>query len=297
MNPGMTIDRLALIGVGLIGGSLARGLKRTGAVGQVVGVARTRETLRKALELGVIDQAEDRVEAAAAGADIVVIATPMQTIPLILDSLDACIGRHTVVTDVGSVKGYVVNAVETNLPRHRDRFVPGHPIAGREHAGVEASTTDLFENKSVILTPCEYTDPEATDLVAAMWRETGANVEHMDARIHDQLLAATSHLPHVVAYALVDFLAGQSEADMLFRLAAGGFYDFTRIASSDPVMWRDICLTNNEALLAVLQGYRGTIDQLIDAVKRSDGDALRECFERSKRSRDAGLEGKAGGSG
>jgi len=287
------MDRLALVGVGLIGGSLTRSLKRAGVVGEVVGVARTRETLQKALDLGAIDRAENEVEAAVVGADMVVIATPMQTIPVILEQLDHCMEPRTVVTDVGSAKRHVVDAVEKGFSRNRDRFVPGHPIAGREHAGVEASTADLFKGKSVILTPESYTDPEATALVAAMWRETGAVVESMDARNHDRLLAATSHLPHVAAYALVDFLAQHDDSEMLFRLAAAGFYDFTRIASSDPVMWRDIGLTNREELLKVLQGYRSKIDQLIEAVDESDGNALFECFERSKRSRDAGLDSKA----
>jgi len=297
MSSGVIINKLALIGVGLIGGSLTRALKRNGAVGEVVGASRTRETLRRALELGVIDRAEDEVEAAVTDADMVVIATPMQTIPVILARLENCMDPRTVVTDVGSAKGYVVKAVDTGFAGHRNRFVPGHPIAGREHAGVEASTADLFENKTVVLTPGAYTDPDASDLVSAMWRATGAIVELMDAETHDRLLAATSHLPHVVAYALVDYLAQQDESGMLFRLAAAGFYDFTRIASSDPVMWRDICLTNREELLAVIRGYRGKIDQLIDAIDGSDGGALRDCFERSKQSRDAGLDSKSGAAG
>jgi prephenate dehydrogenase len=292
MNTDSSIQRLALIGVGLIGGSLVKSLKHAGVVHEVVGVARTRETVRKALDLGVIDRAETEVEAAVAGADMVVIATPMQAIPPILGRLDNCIGEHTVVTDVGSVKHYVVAAAEKYLSRNISRFVPGHPIAGRERAGVEAASLDLFSNKSVVLTPAEYTEPSATERVSAMWRYTGATVQCLDAGVHDRMLAATSHLPHIVAYALVDFLAQQEEADLLFGLAAAGFYDFTRIASSDPVMWRDICLTNRDAIVRVLEGYRVNIDRLLDSIQSGDGDALHACFARSRHARDRGLKNK-----
>ena len=281
-----------MIGVGLIGGSLVKSLKQTGAVKEVVGVARTRQTLQKALDLGVIDRAEEEVEAAADGADMVIIATPMQSIPPILGRLDNCVGEHTVITDVGSAKHYVVTAAEKNLSRHIGRFVPGHPIAGREHAGVEAACVDLFHDKTVVLTPSAYTEPGATERVSAMWRQTGAAVQYLDAEVHDRILAATSHLPHIVAYALVDFLAQQKEADLLFGLAAAGFYDFTRIASSDPVMWRDICLTNRDAIVSVLEGYRANIDGLLESVRSGDGEALHSCFERSRHSRDQGLKSK-----
>jgi len=292
MNSEKTIERLALIGVGLIGGSLVRSLKQAGVVKEVIGVARTRETLQKALNLGVIDRAEAEVEAAVDGADMVVVATPLQAMPPIMSRLDNCLGEHAVVTDVGSVKHYVVTTANLHLSRNFSRFVPGHPVAGRENAGVEASGPDLFRGRTVVLTPVEATDPAATETVATMWRNTGAAVRYLGAEAHDRILAATSHLPHIVAYALVDFLAQQPESDLLFELAAAGFYDFTRIASSDPVMWRDICLTNGDALCAVLEGYRANIDRLLDAVKSANGEALLTCFERSKLSRDTGLMNK-----
>jgi len=293
MNTDCGIERLALIGVGLIGGSLTMSLKHSGVVKEVVGAARTRETLKKALDLGVIDRAEIELEAAAKGADMVVIATPMQAIPAILGRLDKCIDEHTVVTDVGSVKHYVVAAAEKNLSKNIGRFVPGHPIAGREHAGVESACRDLFQGKSVVLTPANYTEPGATERVSAMWRHTGAAVQFLDAGVHDRVLAATSHLPHLVAYALVDFLAQQTEADLLFGLAAAGFYDFTRIASSDPVMWRDICLTNRDAIVTVLEGYRANIDKMLDSIQSGDGEALHACFENSRHARNRGLKNKA----
>ena len=288
----MVIERLALIGVGLIGGSLARSLKQAAVVSEVIGVARTESTLHKALELGVIDRSETSVERAAEGAALVVIATPMQVMPQVLSDLDSRVGPETVITDVGSVKGYVVEAAQQRCPQCVARFVPGHPIAGKEHAGVEASRSDLFVDKSVILTPTEDTDNDAVRLVTRVWQQTGADVQTMDVQIHDRLLASTSHLPHMVAYALVDFLAKHSESEILFNLAAGGFYDFTRIASSDPVMWRDICLTNREEILQALKGYRSNIDSLVGAIEAGDSDALYKCFQRAKLSRDKGLHNK-----
>lgn len=287
------IERLTLIGVGLIGGSLARSLRQADVVKEVVGVARTEATLRKALDLGVIDRAESTVEAAARGASVIVIATPMQAIPQVLSNLNTCIETGTVITDVGSVKGYVLSAVESHLPKGAKRFVPGHPIAGKEHAGVEASRSDLFVDKSVILTPTKHTDSDVVQLVTRLWQHAGAHVQTMDAKHHDRLLAATSHLPHIVAYALVEFLAKHSESESLFQLAASGFYDFTRIASSDPVMWRDICITNREEIGPALKGYRAHIDQILSAIEASDGDALYECFQLAKLSRDHGLSSKS----
>lgn len=282
-------ERITLIGVGLIGGSLARDLKHAGAVREVVGAARTQKTLQTALELGVIDRAETDIKAAVDGSDIIVIATPMQAMPGVLAALDDCVGDKTTITDVGSVKGYVLNAVNAYLPKNVSRFVPGHPIAGRENSGVAASHLNLFQNKTVILTPTEQTAPAAVNLITKMWRTTGAYVHTLEADAHDSLLAATSHLPHVVAYALVDFLAQHKESDMLFKLAAGGFYDFTRIASSDPVMWRDICITNRNSIVEVLKGYRDRIDHLLNAIQACDGETLLESFGRSKQSRDNAL--------
>lgn len=283
-------ERITLIGVGLIGGSLARDLRRAGAVKEVVATARTEETLRTALELGVIDRAESDVEAAVRDSEIVVIATPMQAMPKVLTMLDGHIGDETTVTDVGSVKAYVVEAVNKCLPNSVDRFVPGHPIAGTENSGVAASQLDLFKGRTVILTPSDATSPDAVDLISRMWQLTGAETYSLDARTHDDLLAATSHLPHVVAYALVEYLAEHEESDTLFKLAAAGFYDFTRIASSDPVMWRDICLTNRDGVLKALMGYRTHIDKMLNAIRESNGEVLLQSFDRSKRSRDNALK-------
>lgn len=282
-------ERLTLIGVGLIGGSLARDLKQAGAVGEVVATAKTKKTLHTALDLGVIDRAESTVEAAVDDAGVVVIATPMQAMPQVLAALNGCVSEKAVLTDVGSVKQYALDAASAHLPQHISRFVPGHPIAGTENSGVAASQPNLFQDKTVILTPTAETSRGAADLVARMWRTTGAHIRTLDAKVHDNLLAATSHLPHVVAYALVDFLAQREDSEQLFELAAGGFYDFTRIASSDPVMWRDICLTNRVSVLRAIKGYRAYIDQMINAIETGDSDALLESFRRSKQSRDGAL--------
>jgi prephenate dehydrogenase len=289
-KPEVIAERMALIGVGLIGGSLAKALKQAGVVGEVVGVARTEATLRKALDLAVIDRAEMGIEAAARGAGVVVIATPMQIMPKVLARLDACIDPAAVVTDVGSVKGYVAAAARSHMPNRFHRFVPGHPIAGREHAGVEAAVVDLYRDKTVILTPADYTHVDAVQTVARMWQHTGAQVQTLDTGTHDRLLAATSHLPHVVAYALVDYLAQHDEAEMLFELAAGGFYDFTRIASSDPVMWRDICLSNGVAVHAMIERFMADLQTLDALVQQHDGERLLEIFRSAKTARDRLVE-------
>lgn len=287
------IRRLALIGVGLIGGSLVKSLRRAGAVVEIVGNSRTEATQQKALSLGVVDRIESDLEKAVEGSDLVVIATPMQTMPGLLASLNRYLEPHAVVTDVGSVKAFVNAAANAHMPDHARRFVPAHPIAGREHSGVEASEPDLFEGKTVVLTPVADTDPQAVTIVEQMWRQTGAHTVTLDAQLHDELLAATSHLPHIVAYALVGYLASLKESDRLFELAAAGFYDFTRIASSDPVMWRDICITNRDEITTALEGYRDNIEALLDAIKTSDGDELHRYFAAAKRSRDAGLISKS----
>ncbi len=293
MNDRQTpIERLVLIGVGLIGGSLARALKSAGAVGEVVGVARSRRTGERALALGVVDRFSTSAGDAVRGASVVVIATPVATFPAILDAISGGLADDAVVTDVGSVKRYVVDAVRKHLRAHSTRFVPGHPIAGTEQSGVDASFAELYRGRHVILTPLPDTDATATQLIANMWEVAGADVLQMDVDRHDRVLAATSHLPHVIAYALVRFLAEHPERETLFELAAGGFYDFTRIASSDPVMWRDICLTNGEPIVDALRGFRAGLDAFIRAIEEHDGETLERFFSQAKRARDAGLDAK-----
>lgn len=284
---------IAIIGVGLIGGSLARALKASGAAREIVGVARSRQTLDRAVELGVIDRGE--TELAAIGAvDVVMIATPVRAMPDILQTLAPHLKPETVVTDAGSVKRFVCDAAARHLGSAGARFVAGHPIAGTENSGVEASFSSLFDKRTVILTPEEGVESDAVELVSRMWRAAGAEVVTMDPDRHDSLLAATSHLPHMVAYTLVNCLASDPRHEELFRLAAGGFYDFTRIASSDPVMWRDIALTNTRALVESMKSFRDGFDALIRAMEAGDEEALYRAFFDAKQARDLGLARKNG---
>lgn len=283
----MTIQRLAIIGVGLIGGSLARALKRAGGVGAISGWNRNPASLVRAVELGVIDEAAPDLAAAVKDADIVLVATPVGSMAQVFAAMAPYLAPGTVVTDVGSVKGSVVVAAGNALGNHFNRFVPGHPIAGTERAGVDASFPELFNARKVILTPTAATDADAVAAVRALWQAAGARVMEMDVTHHDQVLAATSHLPHMLAYTLVDMLAGDESGREMFQFAAGGFHDFTRIASSDPVMWRDICLGNGNELAAVLRRYIGALENIARWVEQGNGDALLEIFTRAKKARDS----------
>lgn len=280
------IQRLAIIGVGLIGGSLARALREAGAVGEVVGAGRSAEHLQQALDLGVIDQAAVNAGDAVRGADMVVLALPMGSMEGALRQIAPWLEEDAVVTDVGSVKGSIVTAGRTALGARFARFVPGHPIAGLEKSGVAAATPALFRGRRVVLTPTGETQIDAVEQVSTMWQTAGADVSMMGAAQHDEILAATSHLPHLLAYTLVDMLVREHGQDV-FDFAAGGLRDFTRIAGSDPVMWRDIALTNREAILDVLQAFRAEIDALMEAIDHGDGRALKDRFARAKQARDA----------
>ncbi|MCP5143101.1 MAG: prephenate dehydrogenase/arogenate dehydrogenase family protein [Gammaproteobacteria bacterium] len=280
------IRRLTVIGVGLIGGSLARALRRAGAVGEVVGCSRRIEHLQRAVDLGVIDRYETDMATAVAGADMVVVSVPLGAMEAVFRAISPALAADAVVTDVGSSKASVMAAVEAACDGVPAWFVPGHPIAGAERSGVEASFADLYETRRVILTPVEVTDPAATTRVRTMWERCGARVSEMQVAHHDEVLAATSHLPHILAYGLVDTLANLEEHDEVFQYAAGGFRDFTRIASSDPTMWRDICLANRVAILKMMDFYTRDLAKLREMVEAGDGEALFELFTRAKSERD-----------
>ena len=280
------IQRLCIIGVGLIGGSLARALKQAGAVAEVIGCGRHQATLERARTLGVIDRFELDPAKAGAGADVVVVAVPLGAVRAVLKSIAPVMDPAAVLTDVGSAKGCVVDdarAVFGSLP---GGFVPGHPIAGTEKSGVEASFAELFERRRVILTPLLESEAWALDKVRAMWRATGAEVIDMGVQHHDAVLAATSHLPHMLAYTLVEALARMDDRAEIFRYAAGGFRDFTRIASSDPTMWRDVCLANRGPLLAALEAFHVSLEHLRSAIERGDGETIMANFQRAKHARD-----------
>ncbi len=281
----MGIDSLLIIGVGLIGGSLARALKKADFVREVIGFGRSEANLRRALDLGVIDRWTLDLNDAVAGVDVIMLATPVAATNQLLPRVAANLGDNTIVTDAGSVKGSVARAADGALGERASHFVPGHPIAGAENSGVEASRVDLFQGQRVILTPLPSTGARALDRIREIWEQTGASVSEMDPDSHDRLLALTSHLPHALAFCLVNMLADQSNADECYELAASGFYDITRIASSDPVMWRDIFLGNQDAVLSRLAEYRESIGNLIRLIESGDADGLLAEFRKSNISR------------
>jgi prephenate dehydrogenase len=280
------IRTLCIVGVGLIGGSLARDLRRLGQVREVVGASRNVANLERARELAIVDRFETDVARAVSGADMVVVAVPMGAMEAVFAAMRGSISPGAVVTDVGSAKSAVVDAARHAFGELPPWLVPGHPIAGTERSGVEAAVEDLFVDRRVILTPTPETDPDAVARVRDMWQRVGADVLTMDALHHDEVLAATSHLPHMLAYTLVDVLGRMQDRVEIFRYAAGGFRDFTRIASSDPRMWHDICVANRDALAEVLESFGADLQSLIAAVRRGDGEYLHEVFTRAKVLRD-----------
>jgi 3-phosphoshikimate 1-carboxyvinyltransferase len=280
------IGRLVVVGLGLIGGSFAKGLRERGLFREVVGVDLDAESRRLAVQLGVVDRCESDLAAACQGADVIQLAVPILAMEKVLAQLAALDLGNAVLTDVGSAKGNVVRAARLAFSGKAVRLVPGHPIAGSEQSGVEAANAELFRRHKVILTPCEHSDEAALALVEGLWRELGADVEAMEVEHHDQVLAATSHLPHLLAFTLVDSLAKRSENLEIFRYAAGGFRDFTRIAGSDPVMWHDIFLANREAVLRTLDTFRDDLDALRDAVDAGDGHQLLGVFTRARVARE-----------
>ena len=280
------IERLCVIGVGLIGGSLARALRGAGYCQHIVGAGRSTAHLQKALDLGVIDSYETDLARAVSGADMVLVAVPLGAMQSVFSAIKGQLDDNAVLTDAGSAKGSVLDNAEQVFGVVPEFFVPGHPIAGTEQSGVEASFADLYRNRRVILTPVERTDAQATGRVRAMWEAAGAEVVEMNPQHHDAVLAATSHLPHVLAFTLVDSLVRMTDRQELFEYAASGFRDFTRIASSDPVMWRDICLANHGAIESLIGYFISELKSVQQAVQAQDGDRLLECFANAKQARD-----------
>jgi prephenate dehydrogenase len=280
------IDRLAIIGVGLIGGSLSLALKKVGQVGEVVGYARSESIRQQALELGVIDRSAGSIADVIKDADIIFLAVPMGAMSSVLIELAPHITDRMIITDGGSAKAQVIESARVALGERFSQFVAGHPIAGTEKSGPSAAFANLYNNHRVVLTPVAETNSESLEKVRAMWQLTGAEVVDMSAEHHDKVLAATSHLPHLLAFNLVGMLAKSTDCDEILRFAAGGFRDFSRIASSDPVMWRDICLSNSAAILELLNDYRRGLDSLEQAIINNDGDQLVDVFKLAKQARD-----------
>lgn len=282
-----TVDTVCIIGTGLIGGSLALALKAAQFCKSITGAGRTEATLKQATELAVIDRYNIDMAAAVAEADIIVVCTPLSAMPEVFKTIAPALKPTAIVTDAGSAKQGVIEHAKQILGEHYSNFVAGHPIAGTEQSGVAASFEALFQQRRVILTPTEDTSVSAIETVTAMWQAAGAQVENMEAAHHDKILAGTSHLPHLLAFGLVDCLNKLDDVDEIFRFAAGGFRDFTRIASSDPVMWRDICMSNREEILAMMKKYRDEMKGIYRALEQEDGEKLLEVFTRSKAVRDA----------
>lgn len=281
------IKQLAVIGVGLIGGSLALALKKAGQVAHVIGYARSADAREEALQLGIIDEAATSIADAVKHADMVFVAVPMGAMQSVFAEIAAHLKPGAIITDGGSAKQQVIQAAAVTLGEHLGNFVAGHPIAGTEKSGPSAAFAELYEAHRVVLTPTPQTATEAVQTVQEMWQHAGAEVFIMDVQQHDIVLAATSHLPHVLAFNLVGMLAQRDDCEEVLRYAAGGFRDFSRIASSDAVMWRDICFGNRQAILELLRQYRSDLDKIEAAILNDDGDYLIEFFSRAKRARDS----------
>jgi len=281
------LKRVALVGVGLIGGSFASALRRAGGVTTIVGVDRDVQALERAAALGIIDTAAESVSEATQGAELVVVAVPVRSIGPVLHDVALALEPTATVTDVGSTKTEVVQVAREELRAHFPRFVPGHPIAGREASGVDAATPELFKGARIVLTPTPETAPDAVDLVRACWEGAGGRVAQISAADHDRIFAAVSHLPHLLSFALVSELAARDNSAELFGFAAGGFRDFTRIAASSPEMWRDIALQNREALLAELDRYGARLAVFRELVDKGDGPGLQRLMAEARASRQA----------
>ena len=278
---------VAIVGLGLIGGSLARAIKSRNLAEKITGYGRKSERMKKALDLGLIDDYFTGFERGFEDVDLVVIGTPVSKIALNVKELIPYLCSGTVVTDVGSVKEAIVADIEAGIPE--DIFyIGGHPIAGTENSGFEYSLEDLFEGRICVLTPTDNSDDNALQALKQFWSSVGARVLCMDAKDHDRIFAAVSHLPHMVAFALVNAIADMKvSGEDILQYSAGGFKDFTRIAASDPVMWRDIAIMNKESILSVLECFENSLSELKDAILKQDGSTLEQMFRRSRNKRRA----------
>ena len=282
----MLFERVAILGVGLIGGSFALALKQAKACAHVVGAGRSPANLKLALERGAIDSIAADAVAATHGADLVLLAAPVAQFPKLFRDLSSVLGPKAIVTDGGSTKRDVIQAARAALGKKISQFVPAHPVAGAEKSGAGAASAELFRDRRVILTPLRENSDSTIRKVQQAWSACGARISRMDAEEHDQILAAVSHLPHVLAYALVHEFASRENAAELFAYAAGGFRDFTRIASSHPEMWRDICIANRDRLLIELQEYQKKLKSLQKLLDAGDAAALEKLFAEARDARD-----------
>ena len=279
------INKITIIGIGLIGGSLARALKEKNLAKTVFGYGRELSRLEKAKKSNIIDDYSTQIEEAVNHADIIVIATPVGTFRNIFSEVKPLIVDDVIVSDVGSTKTNIVDIAKEILGDKSQCFVPAHPIAGKEKSGFEASDGNLYIGKKVIITPIEDNSSESIQVIESMWKNVGAEVDFMSPQSHDDLLGMTSHLPHMLAFSLVNYLVDQNPSASIY--AGGGFKDFSRIASGDAVMWRDICLQNKDKIITHLRGYQSTVEELIDAIDQEERDKLELLFATAKKTRDS----------
>lgn len=294
MTTATALNKLVVIGVGLIGGSFALALRKVGLVKHITGLGRSPGNMQRALELGVIDEIATDTATAMHSADLVFLAMPVGQTAAIMEHIAPYVHANTLITDAGSTKQDVVSAARHYLPiQNRYHFVPGHPIAGAEHSGVQAAQADLYSNKHVILTPLPETDRGSVERIFRLWQACGAEVSLMPADEHDRVLAATSHLPHILAFTLMNHLQHSTDDPAsLLRFAGSGFRDFTRIASSSPEMWRDICLANREALLQQIESYQRELNDLKELLENQDSETLKLSFSRARNLREDWLKNK-----
>lgn len=288
----MIFNKICIIGVGLIGGSVALGARKRGLCQNIVGLGREKSigNLKEAKRLGVIDEYFTDMESAVRGADCVLIGTPVGTMEYIFSELKPYWSDSAIYTDVGSTKGSVISAAKKVFDKVPSNFVPAHPIAGREKSGVQASVPDLYQDKRVILTPLEQTSEEAQDKIQRLWEGLGSKISVMDVDHHDAVLAATSHLPHILAFSLVDLLGRKDEQVEIFKYAAGGFKDFTRIASSDPTMWLDICMANKDEIVPLIHQLKDELDTISRMLEHQDSQRLFDTFTYAKKARQRFLD-------
>ena len=279
------INKITIIGVGLIGGSLARALKEKNLAKVIFGYGRDQSRLEGAQKSNVIDDFSTSIKEAIVDAEIIVIATPVGTFQSILREIEPIVSSSVIITDVGSTKTDIVNSVNDVLRAKSSCFIPAHPIAGKEKSGFEVSDAKLFEGKKVIITPQENNLSESIKTIEKMWKSVGAEVDFMSSESHDNLLGMTSHLPHMLAFSLVNYLVDQNPTASIY--AGGGFKDFSRIASGDAVMWRDICLQNKDQIISHLKGYQSTLNDLLDAIDDENSEKLDHLFTTAKKTRDS----------
>ncbi len=287
----MKFNKVTIVGIGLLGGSLARDLAKHQLCKTIVGVCQSSNTAKQALDANIVDSVQP-IEEAVLDADLIVFAIPMQAMLPLLEKVNSLISDDTIITDVGSVKNDLYQQLKSRCPGRLAQFVLAHPIAGGEQSGVQASKLDLFKNKHLVIAETTEVNAAYVVLIKQLWTAVGANVVTMSLTEHDAIFAKTSHLPHVIAFSLVNYLNQQDDRECLFDMAAAGFYDFTRIASSDARMWRDICITNREQVLLALDGFREHLGEIRDHVAASDQQGVYDYFDAAKTARNNGLDKK-----